>query len=354
MTEVWSFFIEVQLLNTEVAKFCPRKNCSCYQSYENKITFDGTYKVKSSGERRQAYYCHGGQHRFSEMAYSELFKKQGSLKEYSQAAKLIKYGLGVEQIADVLERDIRTIEVWVKEIADKSQRFHEFICLSIGLNFLFLQMDELWSYLKKKKKQLWVFVSLDPQSKFWVNFELGSRTNHTANRLVMGWKKFIRWTPEKILKVTTDKLAAYKNALEKQLEGKSYAYLQIVKKRVKRRLKTVQKCWVKGSEKDFPEGTQNTSFIERLNLTLRQRVSYLHRKTLGYCKNKHNLNRTLWLNLFDYNYCQFHRSLQVDLTGEKKKFKKRYKEATPAMKMGLTTGQLNWRYLLVVPIPKSS
>ena len=60
---------------------------------------------------------------------------------------------------------------------------------------------------EKEKKQLWVFVSLEPQSKFWVNFELGSRTNHTANRLVMGWKEFIRWTPGKFLKVTTDKLA---------------------------------------------------------------------------------------------------------------------------------------------------
>ncbi|MEL4895561.1 hypothetical protein [Crocosphaera sp. Alani8] len=115
------------MLNTPVPKFCPRKNCPCYQSLDNKITFDGTYKVKSSGERRQAFYCHGGQHRFSEMAYSTLFKKQGSVKEYSQAGKLIKYGLGVEQIADVLERDVRTIEGWVEGIADKSQKFHEFV-----------------------------------------------------------------------------------------------------------------------------------------------------------------------------------------------------------------------------------
>ena len=35
----------------------------------------------------------------SEMAYSELFRKQGSLKEYSQTAKLIKYGLGEEKAA---------------------------------------------------------------------------------------------------------------------------------------------------------------------------------------------------------------------------------------------------------------
>jgi len=38
---------------------------------------------------------------------------------------------------------------------------------------------------------------------------------------------------ETLLKVTTDKLAAYKKALEKQLTNRPYHYLQIVKRRVK-------------------------------------------------------------------------------------------------------------------------
>ena len=259
----------------------------------------------------------------------------------------------VNFLADVLEKDVRTIEAWVKAISEKSQNFHNFICLLIGITIEFLQMDELWSYLKNKKRQLWVFIALESKTKFWVNFELGSRTNHTANRLVKGVKELAIWNPQLLLKVTTDKLAAYKNALLKQMKSIDYAYLQIVKKRFKRRLKTVKKCWVKGSEKDFPSGTQNTSYIERFNLTLRQRISYLHRKTLGYCKNKSNFNRTLWINLFDYNYCQFHKSLRQDLTGSKNKFKKRYKEITPAMKIGLTTNRLNWRFLITAPIPKS-
>ena len=192
----------------------------------------------------------------------------------------------------------------------RSQRrvkiFAHFICLLIGITIEFLQLDELWSYLKNKKRQLWIFIGLESRTKFWVNFELGSRTNHTANRLVKGLKELAIWHSELLLKVTTDKLAAYQNALSKQMKSINYVYLQIVKKRFERKLKTVKKFWVKGSEKDFPSGTQNTSYIERFNLTLRQRVSYLHRKTLGYCKNKTNLNRTLWINLFDYNYCQFH------------------------------------------------
>ncbi len=124
----------------------------------------------------------------------------------------------------------------------------------------------------------------------------------------------------------------------------------LVKKRVKRKLKTVKKFWVKGSEKDFPVGTQNTSYIERFNLTLRQKVSYLQRKTLGYCKNQKNFQWILWMKLFDYNYHQFHKSLRQDLTGRSQKFKRRYQHLTPAMKMGLTSTQLEWQDLILAPI----
>ena len=73
------------------------------------------------------FYCHGGQHRFSEMSYSNLINKKGTEKEYPPTFKLIKYGLSSEQIADVLEKDPRTIEAWVKAIAEKSQH-RDWIC----------------------------------------------------------------------------------------------------------------------------------------------------------------------------------------------------------------------------------
>jgi len=65
------------------------------------------------------YYCHGGGHRFSETHYSELKHKQGSMKEYEQTAKLSCYGLASEQIADVLDRDVRTIEHWLSGLGKK-------------------------------------------------------------------------------------------------------------------------------------------------------------------------------------------------------------------------------------------
>jgi IS1 family transposase len=265
-------------------------------------------------------------------------------------AKMNCYGLSGEKIADVLDKDVRTIETWLSAIGHKAEQFHVFICLAIQLNLFFVQMDELWSFIGNKSHQLWVFIAIDAPTKFWINFELGSRTNNTASRLVLQLKSFSSLPKGTIIKFTTDKLAAYKNALQKHFVEIPYHYLQIVKQRYKRRLVTIKKCFVKGSEKDFPKGTQNTSFIERFNLTLRQHVSYLTRKTLGFCKSKINFEHNLWINLFNYNYIQFHKSLRIKISENSEKFKKRYQHNTPAMKMGLTKKALSWRYLLTIPI----
>ena len=271
-------------LNVELKLFCPRRGCSCYQSLDNKITKDGVYTTKNGGVFRQMFYCGTREHRFSETGYCDLFGKHGSFKEYEQLCKLSGYGLSVDAIADVLLKDPRTIAVWQRGVSKKASVFHHVMCLSIILTVLFIQMDELWSFLRNKNSQLRVFVGFEVDSRFWMNFELGSRTTHTATKLVMRINHYIgklsRINP---LKVTTDKLAAYKNALQSVFTDIDYVYLQIVKKRIKMRLVTVKKCFVKGTKDDFKGKTQNTSYIERFNLTLRQRVSYLQRKTVGYC-----------------------------------------------------------------------
>jgi IS1 family transposase/transposase-like protein len=200
-------------VNTNLPLFCPCPECESYQNPKNKITKDGVYKTKTDVQPRQMYKCHNGHHRFSETRYSDLFGKAGSFKEYEMAAKMSCHGLSSEAIAEILDRDIRTIQTWMRAIGKKSEKFHLFLCLTLGLNLLFLQMDEVWSFLTSKKQQLWGFIALESQQKFWISFELGSRTIFTANRLVKQVKCFGNWRPGQVLKVTTEKLAAYKNAL---------------------------------------------------------------------------------------------------------------------------------------------
>ena len=178
-------------LSTELQLFCPRKTCPFYESLDNKITKDGTYTTKHDDNvARQMFDCAGGQHRFSETGYSKLFCKHGSFKEYEQAAKLSCYGVSTDAIADVLGKDTRTIATWQRSISKKANVFHENLCLTIMLTTFFLQMDELWSYLGSKNKQLWVFVGFEVESRFWINFELGSRTTYTATKLVKQIKQY--------------------------------------------------------------------------------------------------------------------------------------------------------------------
>lgn len=85
----------------------------------------------------------------------------------------------------------------------------------------FVLLSELWSFIGNKSHQLWVFIAIDAPTKFWINFELGSRTNNTASRLVLQLKRFGSLPKGTIIKFTTDKLAAYKNALQKHFVANS-------------------------------------------------------------------------------------------------------------------------------------
>jgi transposase len=55
------------------------------------------------------------------------------------AAKMTSYGLSYEQVADILGRDVRTVEQWLKNIGKKSEKFHTFICWFLKLNLQFIQ-----------------------------------------------------------------------------------------------------------------------------------------------------------------------------------------------------------------------
>ncbi len=278
--------------------------------------------------------------------------EHGSFKEYSQVAKLKSEGLSNEPIADVMDKDERTIERWNEAISEKSRLWHINLCSMIGIVIRFLQLDELWSFMSSKAQQLWVFAALDVPTRFWVVFTTGKRTHQNA-KLLVGLVYWLDSGRCRLLKITTDKFAGYEKAINHYFQDRKFVYLQIVKVRVKRRLKTVKKFFVKGTEDDFPEGTQNTSFIERFNLTIRQKVSYLARKTLGFCRKAENMDQVLWINLFDYNYRQPHHSLRIRLPGQPKvqRFKKRYRPCTPAMKMGLTNAPVDWKFLFIAPVP---
>ncbi len=76
----------------------------------------------------------------------------------------------------------------------------------------------------------------------------------------------------------------------------------------------------------------NTSFIERLNLTIRQGSAYLFRRTICQARWKELLEDHLELLRCYYNFVRPHRALKFG-----------HEVRTPAMQAGLTTRRLTFR-----------
>jgi len=115
-----------------------------------------------------------------------------------------------------------------------------------------LEADEMWSYVGAKDSPVWLWLAVERRSSLVVGFHIGERNQESALGLWLSIPAALR---EKAL-VFTDDLAAYAAVLEK---GQHQA-----------------------------EGKKQTTKIERLNNTLRQRCSRLVSKTLSFSKSWQN------------------------------------------------------------------
>jgi len=84
--------------------------------------------------------------------------------------------------------------------------------MAVGISLMALHMDELWSYLRKKVQQLWIFIAFAPHTKFWFHCTVGPRTNASASRVLIGLKQLVHSRDNQRVRVTTDKLAASRHA----------------------------------------------------------------------------------------------------------------------------------------------
>jgi hypothetical protein len=101
-------------------------------------------------------------------------------------------------------------------------------------------------------------------------------------------------------------------------------------------------------------GRINTSYGERLNLTIRQNVSKLTRRTWGPAIYTSELMDQLeWWRSY-YHFVRYHESLEVKLEKQVeqkgKRQPQRYKRRTPAMAAGLASRRWTVRELLSIPL----
>lgn len=120
--------------------------------------------------------------------------------------------------------------------------------LSTNKNY---EVDELCTFVQKKKNRIWIACAMEKESKNIVRFSIGKRTNKTLRKVITD---VLVSNPNQI---ATDKLKNYQFLIPKEIH------------------------------KTFSKGIQN---IERMNLNLRTHLKRLNRKTIAFSKSTSLLN----------------------------------------------------------------
>ncbi|HIL70916.1 MAG TPA: hypothetical protein EYG38_13850 [Verrucomicrobia bacterium] len=142
----------------------------------------------------------------------------------------------------------------------------------------------------------------------------------------------------------TDGFEFYEKA-NKKIFKVGCLYAQVIKTRRNNRIIKVERREIIGTETQFEKAlyesedsnTLNTSFIERLNLTIRQATAYLTRRTTCHARRQEQLENQLEIVRCYYNFLRPHNSL---------KFGKETR--TPAMQAGLANRRLSFREIFTI------
>ena len=254
--------------------------------------------------------------------------------------KLLIYGLF--QKGRVLAQDgiaWNTVARWLEKAAAACRRFNS--RRIAGYVVEELQADEIRSFAGGKRQPTWIFVAIEVWSRLWPSTVVGRRSYRNTLALLRDVSNRMDW--ERLPLIVTDGFDFYEKVV-RRVFGPAALYGQVLKTRRNDRIVKVERRALVGAAWRFDEAlnnsedssTLNTSFIERLNLTIRQGSAYLRRRSPCHARAKETLEDHLELLRCYYNFVRPHRALKFGR-----------ETRTPAMQAGLTTRRLTLREIFV-------
>jgi IS1 family transposase len=192
-----------------------------------------------------------------------------------------------------------TVARWLERAAEAAHVFNR--AHTRGVVLRELQLDEMRSFVGSKKRVAWVFAAIEVWSRLWPATVVGSRNYRNTKQLVSSVMHAGHVVELPL--ITTDGFQYYAPAIRRTF-GVACVLGQVIKKLRKDRIVTVRRKLVIGSTwkledalLESEDSTKlNTSFIERLNLTIRRGCSCLARKTTGHARVRRTLVDQLDLN----------------------------------------------------------
>lgn len=188
-----------------------------------------------------------------------------------------------------------------------------------------IQVDELWGFIQKKKKNLkpeddstrgdvWTFCAIDADTKLVPSYKVGKRDSVTANAFMSDLSSRLK----NRVQLSSDSLRAYVDAVELAF-GADVDYGQIVKTYERGESDTPERRYSPAKlVKVYTEAIMgdplppfiSTSYVERLNLTTRHHMKRLARLTIAFSKKLENFEAAVGLHFAYYNFVKTHKTLR--------------------------------------------
>ena len=232
---------------------------------------------------------------------------------------------------------------WLEKAASVCCAFNR--SWTVGFVVRELQADELRAFVGSKTQPAWIFVAIEVSSRLWPATVTGRRSYRNTRALLGNLASHIDL--DSVPLIVTNGFGFYEQVV-RRVFGPAVLYGQVLKTqrnnrvvRVERRVKIGTTSRLKDALLASEDSaTLNTSFVERLNLTMRQGSAYLRRRSPCHARGTDQLRGHVELLRCFYNFIRPHRALKFGR-----------ETRTPAMQAGLVSAPMNWSDIFTAPAP---
>jgi len=314
-------------------KCCPHEDCPHYkQKRKGNLIYRRMY---SKHNDRVLLRCTTCNRTFSETRDTAYFNVKKCLQIFFSVLTHLSYNDGIRDTARKVSIHRDTVMAYVKRAGNQSKKLE---ILLRNLRCVEIQLDELWGFIKKKKKNIkdlqeycagfgdrWTWLAFDPVSKFVLAHVNGKRVEENCKQLLELVKERTR-SGKKLF--TSDELRTYATWISKVFDVKEVLYAIVHKTREKGRVVAVEERIIYGAYEEIEKIIEqspvskhiNTSFVERKNLDIRQKNRRMTRKTQSFSKDPGMHDYQMEFTVAFGNFCHRHSSIKK----------------SPAMALGIT------------------
>ena len=349
---------------------CPNPLCDYWGSTDS--TF---HALVGNGPRNgiQQFKCQACKTRFSSRWGTALYRLHATAWDVGRVLLAVNLGLSMADVQRLFGHSDTTLRLWLSRAGAHAEKVHAHFFRNLPIGHL--QFDELYTTLRDKAHDVWVWVAFDPQTKLMPALLIGPRTQDLAHALVHAVIQVL--APGCVPVCTSDGLNLYFYALTAHfgqwltdpITGKpkwhialELLYGQVIKAYRRRKIFSVERRMQLGQREELQAtlqrlgftGSINTAFVERINLTLRQGLAALTRRSWATAQLTPELEAHLeWWRAY-YHFCRPHESLRQKLETPQarrgRQTARRYQDRPPAMAARLSDHVWSVEELLLYPV----